>query len=121
MEKVYSLSSGELKCYGTYAIFDFTGHDYGVKEAEEFLAVLNTHYKNRTCVVISDRKLTKNINPEVYTAARSQAIMGIAIVSEDAGVREEAIIEQSLFDGAFSFFTTMEDAIGWSKTVVKDA
>tara|TARA_R100000353_G_C6476720_1_gene188005 strand:- start:107 stop:472 length:366 start_codon:yes stop_codon:yes gene_type:complete len=121
MERTYSLSSGILNCFPTYAIFDFTAERYDLKEAKEFGKVIDTHYKGRKCVVISTRKLTKSINPEVYTAVTSKSVIAIAIVSENEAVRKEAVKEQSLCQGAFSYFKTIDEAVNWADTVVKNS
>ncbi len=116
MEQEYKMSSGLLRCFPFYAIFDFTADSYDIDDAKEFLGVLDGHYKKRKCVVISSRKFTKNINPDVYKSGRSKAAVAIAIVSDNDEVREEAVQEQSLYDGAFSFFQNVQDAVNWATT-----
>ncbi|MCW8980360.1 MAG: hypothetical protein OQJ83_03145 [Altibacter sp.] len=119
MEAQYQLSTGLLECFSTHAIFHFTGQRYDLPEALEFTKVVDLHYRNRKCVVISNRTITKKINPEVYTTYVSKSVVVVAIVSMSDDVREEAVAEQSLYNGAFTFFHSLEDAVRWGETVVK--
>jgi hypothetical protein len=118
MEKKYQLSTGELECYPFYAIFHFNAAFYDHAEAEELTRVIDSHYKGRKCVVISNREMEKKVNPEVYNSAKSKSVVGIAIVSNNEAVKNEAIEEQGLFEGAFSYFNTIEEASDWANTVV---
>lgn len=108
-----------LECFPTYAVFHFTGERYDFEEALEFTTVIDTHYKNRNCVVISSRQILKTVNPEVYSHFRSKSVVAVAIVSNCNEVREQVTQEQSHYTGAFTFFTTLEEAICWAETVVK--
>jgi hypothetical protein len=119
MEAQYNLSTGVLECYPSYAVFHFTGQQYDMAEAAEFTTVIDTHYKDRQCVVIASRAMTKNINPEVYSKYGSKSVVAIAIVSTSEEVREQAVEEQALYKGAFTFFQDMEHAICWAETVIK--
>lgn len=118
MEEKYELKTGILECYPAYAIFYFEGPHYDVAEAKEFVKVLDKHYKGRKCVVISNREMAKKVNPQVYQKAKSKSVVGIAIVSNNDTVKIEAYNEQSLFEGAFSYFETIDEATNWANTVV---
>ncbi|CAM3311930.1 hypothetical protein [Aequorivita lipolytica] len=120
MERKYELSTGILECYPLYAIFHFNAPFYDRDEAKEFVQTIDTHYKNRKCVVISNREMAKNVNPEVYNSVKSKCVIGIAIVSNSEIVKKEAYNEQGLFEGAFSYFGTIEEAEDWAKTVISD-
>ena len=118
MERKYDLSTGVLECYPLYAIFHFNAPFYDHDEAKELVQKLDSHYKDRKCVVISNREMAKNVNPEVYNNVKSKTVVGIAIVSKDEAVKNEAYEEQSLFGGAFSYFETIEEAADWAQTVI---
>tara|TARA_R110002050_G_scaffold9433_2_gene32777 strand:+ start:1137 stop:1496 length:360 start_codon:yes stop_codon:yes gene_type:complete len=118
MEKKYELSSGLLECYLNYAIFYFNAPQYDFAEAKELVKTIDNHYKGRKCVIISNREMAKNVNPKVYQKAKSKSVVGIAIVSNSETVKSEAYNEQSLFQGAFSYFETIEEAANWANTVV---
>ncbi len=118
MENKYEISTGTLECYSNYVIFHFNAPVYEREQAKELTQVLDLHYKGRKCVVISNREMAKNVNPEVYKSIKSKTIVGIAIVSNNEAVRSEAYNEQELFRGAFSYFQSIEEAKGWADTVV---
>ena len=69
-------------------------------------------------MVVSNREMAKRVNPEVYNTAKSKSVVGIAIVSNNNAVKNEAIEEQGLFEGAFSYFQSIEEASDWAKTVI---
>ncbi|MBG42659.1 MAG: hypothetical protein CL530_01705 [Aequorivita sp.] len=118
MENKYQLSTGILECYPLYAIFHFNASVYDLEEAEEFVGIIDSHYRGRKCVVVSNREMAKRVNPEVYNTAKSKSVVGIAIVSNNNAVKNEAIEEQGLFEGAFSYFQSIEEASDWAKTVI---
>lgn len=118
MEKIYQLSSGILECYPRYAVFHFNADFYGLDEAQEFSEVIDSHYKRRKCVIISNREMVARINPEVYKRGLSRSVIGIAIVSNNKEVQVQATEEQGLFDGSFSYFRTIDEAANWARTVV---
>lgn len=118
MENKYELTTGVLECYPQYAIFHFNADFYDLEEAFEFSRVIDSHYGSRKCVIVSTREMAKHVNPEVYSRVKSKCVVGIAIVSSSESVKREAVEEQLHYDGAFSYFRTLEEAIDWSKTVV---
>jgi uncharacterized protein YlxP (DUF503 family) len=63
--------------------------------------------------------MAERVNPEVYNSIKSKSVVGIAIVSNNNAVKNEAIEEQGLFAGAFSYFQSIEEAADWVKTVVR--
>lgn len=120
MEKKYEISTGTLECYPTYVLFNFDAEVYEQEQARELTKVVDSHYKGRKCVIVANREMAKNVNPQVYKDLKSKSIVGIAIVSNNEAVRAEAYKEQELFRGAFSYFQTIEEAAGWAKTVICD-
>lgn len=118
MVKKYELSTGLLECYPFYAIFYFDAAHYDFAEAKELVKTLDTHYKGKKCVVISNREMAKKVNPNVYNSVKSKSVVGIAIVSNNEDVKSEAIEEQGLFEGAFSYFKSIKEATAWAETVV---
>ena len=118
MEKQYELSTGILECYPLYAVFHFNSNFYDLEEAEELTKIIDSHYRGRKCVVISNREMAKTVNPIVYEKASSKSVVGIAIVSNNEDVKFEAMEEQGLFKGAFSYFKSIDEAADWAETVI---
>ncbi|MGJ8666972.1 MAG: thymidylate synthase [Patiriisocius sp.] len=108
-----------IECYDSYLVFTLKSKEITTDLAKEILGFADNHYKKRPYVFISNRAFSSNVDPNVYKEINTKVLVGIAIVSEDQEVRKETMREQQLFEGSFSFFKTVEDAIDWAKTVVK--
>lgn len=77
MEKIYQLSSGILECYPRYAVFHFNADFYGLDEAQEFSEVIDSHYKRRKCVIISNREMVARINPKSISAGCQEVLLAL--------------------------------------------
>ena len=55
---------------------------------------------------------------EAEEKASSKSVVGIAIVSNNEDVKFEAMEEQGLFKGAFSYFKSIDEAADWAETVI---
>lgn len=97
MKNKYEISTGTLECYPNYVIFHFYAAIHEQEQAREFTKAVDSHYKGRKCVVVSDREMAEKVNPEVYKDIKSKSIVGISIVSNNDGVKNEAYKGQELF------------------------
>ena len=120
MEATYNTTHGIMECYKNCLVFHLTDDGITAESAKKIMGYAYTHYEKRPFVFISNRKFASNIHPEAYDAINPKLIIGLAIVSEDEAVKEEATNEMDLFEGSFSFFATLEAAIGWADTVVRE-
>ena len=119
MEALYKTPHGPMECYANYLVFRLEGDGISGKAAKEILAYAYDHYGTRKFVFIANREFASTIDPKAYTAINPDKMVGLAIVSAEDTVRQEAIQEQELFEGAFSYFKTVEEAIDWANTVVQ--
>ena len=69
--------------------------------------------------MISDRKNSYKVDSAAYKFINPKKIVGIALVSSNEKVKMDAEEKQQLYDGSFGFFTTVEEAVDWAKTVIK--
>lgn len=119
MEKLYETPHGSMECHDNYLIFRLSSNGITGKSAKEIMAYAYRHYGKRKFVFISNRPFASPIETTAYKAVNPKFMVGLAIVSEDEGVREEAMREQELFKGSFSYFKTINEAEGWANTVVR--
>lgn len=107
-------------------IFQFF-HNYVIAEAKENVEVNNKvveqnlkiifkHFDGRDFTLISHRKNRYTVKTSAYSSRIMKKVRALAIVSEDALVREKALAEQMHFDQSFAFFNNLEDAIGWAES-----
>ena len=119
MEAQYETPHGPMKCYANCLVFRLEGDGISKSAAKEIMSYAYKHYGKRKFVFISNREFASNIDPNAYTVINPKLMVGLAIVSAEDAVRQEAFNEQELFEGAFSYFKTIEEAIDWANRVVK--
>jgi len=119
MKTSYTTPHGEMECFENYLIFRLSSNGITGKSAKEIMKYAYDHYDGKKFVFISSREFASNIEPKAYRAINPKYMVGLAIVSEIDAVKEEAVKEQQLFEGSFSFFKTEEEAANWADTVVK--
>ncbi len=119
MERQYTTSAGILECFPNYALFTVHSEIISREAAKEVIKCTYDHYKNRKYVLISNRKKSYQVDSSAYKFINPKKIVGIALVSDDDNVKNDAMEKQLLYNGAFGFFATVEDAIDWAHTVVK--
>lgn len=115
----YKTDYGTMECYHNYLVFNLTSVVITSVIAKEILVFANNYYGQKPYVFISNRAFSSDIDPKAYESIDHEVMVGIAIVSEMIAVKNDAVQEQLLYKGAFSFFKTVEQAVGWAKTVVK--
>ncbi len=119
MESTYQTPHGIMNCFSNYLIFRVSTNSINRQSAKEIMRYAYNHYKKRRFVFISSRQFVSNVDPEAYETIDPRLMVGIAIVSEDYAVRNEAVEEQNFYKGSFSFFQTEDEAADWANTVVK--
>jgi len=120
MIKSYPTSIGNLECYTMCAISRIAVDVVTKEGAKELIQTANKHFRNKPFVLISDRKNSFNVDSSAYKFINPKKIVGIALVSLNEKVKNDAFEKQKLYDGAFGFFTNIEDAVDWAKTVVPE-
>lgn len=109
-----------MECYDNHLVFYMASKGITGVAAKEILSFAATHYGNRPYVFIASRDFASPISPDAYKAINPKAMVGLAIVSENEAVKQEAYNEQELFGGSFSYFKTVAEAADWARTVIKD-
>ncbi len=121
MKKTYNTPHGLMECYENYLVFYLASNGITGKASKEILSFAAEHYGNRPYVFIASRDFPSPISPDAYKAINPKNMIGLAIVSENLAVKQEAYNEQELFNGSFSYFKTVAEAMDWAKTVIKEA
>ena len=121
MKTSYQTPHGPMTCFANYLVFKLTGTGIDAKAAKEIMQYAYDHYQKSPFVFISNREFASNIDPKAYDAINPKLMVGLAIVSEEEAVKQEATNEQELFKGSFSYFKTVEEAKDWANTVVKNS
>lgn len=109
-----------MECYENYLVFFASGTAISVDAAKEILALASDYYRERPYVFIANRTLPSDIDPAAYKAINFKLMVGLAIVLENEEVRDEAMVEMDMYNGSFSYFKTVDEAIEWAKTVIKE-
>ena len=120
MKTTYKTPHGPMDCYSNYLVFRLEGDGISEISAKEIMQYAYNHYERNPFVFISNREFASNIDPKAYNAIDPKLMIGLAIVSAEEAVKQEAFNEQKLFEGSFSYFKTVEEAMGWADTVVKN-
>ena len=119
MEAAYDTTHGIMKCYENCLVFYLSDDGISESSAKKIMGFAYKHYDRRPFVFISNREFASNIDPKAYKTIDAKRMVGLAIVSENEMVKQEATNEMDLYKGSFSYFTTVEEAREWSNTVVK--
>lgn len=118
LEQVYDTPHGKMECFPNCLVFELNDDGISESSAKTIMSYAYKHYGKRKFVFISNRKFASNIDPKAYNAINPNLMVGLAIVSEAEEVKEEAKNEQHLFEGAFSYFRSVDQAKNWASTVV---
>ncbi len=121
IENTYNTPHGIMECHENYLVFYLASDGLSREDSKEVLSYAAKHYGDRKYVFIANRKFASNISPEAYKAIDQKQMVGLAIVSEEEAVKQEAYNEQNLYSGSFSYFKTISEAESWANTVVKKA
>ncbi len=115
LEKEYPF--GCLQYFDTYVIDKLkSGLVITTDIATQILTDLNQHYKAAPIIYISHRLFTNAIDPSVYSLVDPNLIRGIAVVGQNDEIKTQALSEQSLYDGRFTFFPDLNHAVSWARS-----
>lgn len=117
MENIIEFPFGKAYCREKYVYFE-RNHDslFTTESAQELLKSIYSHYGNQKFIYISHRKLKYIVDLESYKFVKNDQMIGIAVVSEVYDPEKDLLKEQELFDGAFAFFKSLDQAISWAET-----
>ena len=86
-----------------------------VKDNETLLNLVETFYKDKNFVYISNRENSYAIEPIVYFEVQKiKNLIGLAIVSKNEITKFNASVEKHFFNKPFETFSNLEDAITWA-------
>ena len=119
MKQQYTTPYGVMECYDHYLIFHRSSNRITVPAAKEIVKYAERHFGKKKYVFISKRSSASVVDPKAYKAINRSLMIGLAIVSESNAVKQQAYVEQKLYDGSFCYFKTINEAVDWAKTMVK--
>ncbi len=109
---------GSLRYFDTYVIGMLNDNvEVNTAVAKEILSDIDTFYQDRSVVYISNRQFHRSVDPSVYKLVDPKMIKGIAIVGYSDSDKLQAMEEQSLYAGRFTYFLKLDDAISWAESL----
>jgi len=113
----FDYSFGSMTCYEHYVIGLLDSSVIVNNEiAMRMLTDINNYYGKEKIVFISNREFGHDVDAKVYQLVNAKTMVGIAIVGTTLEQKMQAVSEQSLYSGSFSFFNNIESAIAWANS-----
>ena len=105
----------DIELYHSYVIITIHKDiDLCLTRASVIRELLQNHFGQTPFVMISNREYKHTVQPEVYRKGQLKNMKGLAIVSTQKTERDQALIDQKMFDKSFAFFHDMETAKSWA-------
>lgn len=83
------------------------------------LNIVDTYYKNKRFVYITNRIHSYSVDPAVYfETSKIDNLDGFAVVSKDFKAKSNAEIEKLFLNKPLQVFDTLDEAISWAKTIM---
>ncbi len=119
MEESKILEFGKLTFYDNYVVAVMNeGVNIGDKENETLIKVAEAHF-SKPFIYITHRINSYSVDPNIYSkTAKLKNLTGFAVVSEGYMAKTNAQIERLFFNKPFEIFSTLDEAIEWTQTVL---
>ena len=83
------------------------------------LNIVDTYYKNKNFVYISNRLNSYAVNPAIYIeTSKVENLVGFAVVSKDYKAKSNAEIEKLFLKKPFEIFNTLDQAVNWAQSIL---
>ena len=111
-----------LELYESYIISTIQeGVAFDAPHLAAFFEILEDNYKEKPLVSIAQRIQDYTVNPTCYMITEKKLnLLGIAVVCESKSAYETALFEKKFYKNLYEPFHTLEEAIDWSKELVKN-
>lgn len=117
---VNEYSFGKIFIYDCYAVAIM--NEGIIVTPENNLALVDiskTHFKNKKFGYISNRINSYSIDPSVYIlTSKIENLVGFAIITDDPIKRLNSEVEKRFFKKPFEDFHTLNEGIGWIKSII---
>ncbi|MEW7290082.1 hypothetical protein [Aquimarina sp. 2304DJ70-9] len=87
-----------------------------IETAGEITKHLEDYYNGKNFIFITHRKFPHDIDLNVYKEKILKNMIGFAIVSSNPDEIKRALQEQPLWNEAFTFFTSLDEAENWARS-----
>lgn len=86
-----------------------------------FLQIVDTHFRNKPFIYISNRVYSYAINPIVYLeTAKVPNLAGFAVVSRNPEQKMLTQVEKAFLGKEFFLFKTLDEALLWKDGVLQE-
>ncbi len=90
-----------------------------VKDNATLIDIVDTYFKNKPFVYITNRVNSYSVDPAIYKeTSKITNLVGLCVVSKNFMAKSTAEIEKLFFDRAFEIFDTLPEAIVWAKKIL---
>ncbi|WP_299891889.1 hypothetical protein [uncultured Lacinutrix sp.] len=116
----YDITHAEVFVFDDFLIKQMReGFTISYQETEEFIAILNHHFKNKNMVYISNRVTNYSIDPAIYKEAEKISnLLAIAVIPGNKKMRDTAEYEKQFYKKPFSIFENLTEAIKWVRVII---
>jgi len=122
MIATYDLDFCHIQIYNDYLVVTMNEGITVVPEHQNIMPELvEQHFKNKPFVYIPNRIHSYSVNPTTHLkSSKIENLIGIAVVSDNTLQKNQTKIEKAFFSKAFEYFTTMEEALQWKDSMIKN-
>jgi len=119
MEENKVLDFGKLTFYDNYVVAVMNeGVNIGNKENDILIKIAEKHF-TKPFIYITHRVNSYSVDPNIYAKTiKSENLSGFAVVSEGYMAKINAQIEKLFFNKPFEIFSSLEEAVEWTKSVL---
>jgi len=117
--KEKTLEFGKLTFHDNYVLAVINeGVNIGSNENDIIIEAAEAHF-SKPFTYITHRVNSYSVDPSIYSkAAKLENLSGFAVVSKGYMAKTNAQIERLFFNKPFEIFSTLDEAIEWTKTVL---
>ena len=120
MRDKLNLDFCNVQIYDNHIIVEMnTGVHITLKDNTTLINIVDTYFKNKPFVYITNRVNSYSVDPAVYKeTSKITNLVGLCVVSKNFMAKSAAQIEKLFFDKDFEIFDTLPEAIEWAKTTL---
>ncbi|AGC75918.1 hypothetical protein LX97_00599 [Nonlabens dokdonensis] len=120
--RYYDLGYSEVFIFEHYLVNQIKGGQVVVhKHVEVLKKMITRHFFDRELMYISNRVNSYSVDPLIYREiAKIENLIGLAIVVDTDMKMKTAMYEKQFYSKPYEVFYTMNDAIIWTASQLKD-
>lgn len=88
---------------------------------EILVNIVDTYFRNKPFVYITNRKNSYSVNPAIYLkTSKIENLEGFAIVTKKYNAKINAEIERMFLTKPLEIFEELQDAVDWAKAIIEN-